>query len=165
MLAARLLDPSAGAIAADLCAAPGGKTGHLWELMGGRGKLWAAEVEPARRPMLEQALRRLHGSDPSIRILDRIDPAAADAAARCDRVLIDAPCQALGLIGRHPEIRWDRRLDRRDPVTRTQRRLLDIGARWVRPGGRLLWATCSPTRMENEELVEGWLADNFGWQL
>lgn len=161
MLAARLLAPAPGSRVADLCAAPGGKTGHLWEWMGGRGRLVACEVDAGRRRILSESLRRLHGASSGIEITG--DPAAGDGLF--DRVLVDAPCQGLGLIARHPEIRWDGRLRRREPVLRTQRELLDQAAAWVAPGGRLLWATCSPTRAENEQVVGPWLAAHAGWRL
>lgn len=161
MLAARLLDPPAGSRVADLCAAPGGKTGHLWELMGGRGRLVAAEIDPDRRRVLAESIERLYGVSAEIEIIG--DPADGDDSF--DRVLVDAPCQALGLIARHPEIRWDDRLRRREPVVLTQRELLDKASAWVAPGGRLLWATCSPTRAENEDIVGPWLAAHPAWRL
>lgn len=177
MLAARLLDPAPASRVADLCAAPGGKTGHLWERMGGRGRLVAAEIDPERRKVLNESLERLYGvgrvcdpthaesrvADPTYRIEIIGDLAAGDGSF--DRVLVDAPCQALGLIARHPEIRWDERLRRREPLVRTQRALLDRAATWVAPGGRLLWATCSPTRAENEEILAPWLAGHSGWRM
>ncbi len=161
MLAARLLEPLEGLTVADLCAAPGGKTGHLYELMGGGGRLLAAEIDPARRPLLKESIDRLYPPGHGIELLDSLAP----AAAACDRVLIDAPCQALGLIGRHPEIRWDGRLRHQNQMQITQRSILERGAAWVRPGGRLLWVTCSPTRVENEGVVGGFLADRPAWRL
>ncbi|MCE5229107.1 hypothetical protein LLG95_05875 [bacterium] len=166
MLAARLLEPSPGSRVADLCAAPGGKTGHLWELMGGQGRLVAAEIDPQRRRVLAESLERLYGSrleEPTYHIEIIGDPAGGDGTV--DRVLVDAPCQALGLIARHPEIRWDDRLSHRDPVLRTQRELLETASKWVAPGGRLLWATCSPTKAENEGIVKPWLAGHPDWRL
>lgn len=162
MLAARLLDPAPGSRVADLCAAPGGKTGHLWELMDGQGRLVAAEIDPVRRKLLAESLERLYGPEAGIELADDL---AAGADASFSRVLVDAPCQALGLIARHPEVRWDNRLKQREPVLRTQRQVLEQASAWVAPGGRLLWVTCSPTRAENESIVGPWLADRPGWRL
>ena len=78
-------------------------------------------------------------------------------------MLVDAPCLGLGLIGRHPEIRW---LNRLRDARRNEDRQLDIlgqAARFVAPGGRLAWVTCSPTRAENERVIEKWLASNLGY--
>lgn len=160
MLAARLLAPEPGQAVADCCAAPGGKTGHLWELMRGRGRLVALEVSPERRRELCQAMTRLYGERHAIEIPDdnRLQ------AQSFDRVLVDAPCQALGLIKRHPEIRWDGRLRQQAAMCATQAQVLESAARLVRPGGRLLWVTCSPTAAENEALVRPWLAAHPEWR-
>ncbi len=166
-LAAPLLAPAPGETVIDLCAAPGGKTGHLWEMMQGRGRLVACEIDPERRKLLRENLTRLYGPHgieiPDFNnmndILTNLD---ADA---CDKLLIDAPCQALGLIRRHPEIRWDNRLRTQDAMVASQRSLLVFGARLVRPGGSLLWVTCSPMRAENEELIAAFLAKHSDWQI
>jgi 16S rRNA (cytosine967-C5)-methyltransferase len=165
-LAGWLLAPEPGEAVADLCAAPGGKTGHLWELMGGRGRLMAWERDPVRRRVLMQNVERLHGAEHGIDLPQGEGEGPlgdAAAAGSFDAVLLDAPCQALGLIRRHPEARWDDRLQERGAVLTTQRGLLTAGARLVRPGGRLLWVTCSPTRAENEDQVALFLAGHPEW--
>jgi 16S rRNA (cytosine967-C5)-methyltransferase len=162
MLAAPLLAPAPGSAVLDLCAAPGGKTGHLWEWMGGRGRLVALERDPDRRQLLGPLFSRLYGPDHGIEIPDW-EPFASRPEPVFDRVLIDAPCLALGLIRRHPEARWDDRLRHRARMESIQADLLDQGASFVRPGGRLLWATCSPTRFENETVLQSWLARHPNW--
>ena len=162
MLAARLLDPAPGCAFADLCAAPGGKTGHLWERMTGRGRLVAVEIASPRRRVLRETLARLYGADHGIEVSDQ---ETLEPAGQFDRVLIDAPCQTLGLIRRHPEVRWDNRLRDRRRVLERQREILADGARWVAPGGRLIWMTCSPTREENEGIVADWVAAHGGWRI
>jgi 16S rRNA (cytosine967-C5)-methyltransferase len=147
----------------DFCAAPGGKTGHLWELMRGQGRLVAHEVNAARRKELRENLERLYGKDHRIEIPEGEASAAALATETFDRVLVDAPCQALGLVRRHPEIRWDERLRAQGAMQATQRAVLDAATRLVRPGGRLLWVTCSPTAAENEETVIPWLREHKEW--
>jgi 16S rRNA (cytosine967-C5)-methyltransferase len=170
MLAAELLAPEPGQAVLDACAAPGGKTGHLWQRMEGRGRLVALEVDPTRRRVLVEALERLFGSACGIAIpeataLEALPGAAEGLPEHYDRVLLDAPCLALGLIGRHPEIRWDRRLRHAEAMVAKQAALLRAGAERVAPGGRLLWMTCSPTRLENETVMEEWLAEHPGWRL
>lgn len=161
MLAAHILAPEPGMAVLDFCAAPGGKTGHLWELMQGRGRLVAHEISPERRHELRRTLVRLYGEGHAIEILD----AAPAEPQSFDRVLIDAPCQALGLIKRHPEIRWDGRLRHQGAMRATQGQVLEAAARLVRPRGRLLWVTCSPTTAENEGIVAPFLSSNPGWSL
>lgn len=165
MLAARLLAPEPGERVLDSCAAPGGKTGHLWELMQGKGRLVAFEVSPERRAELCQTLARLYPPSPGLEAPEWDAAAESAQAETFDRVLIDAPCQALGLIRRHPEIRWDGRLRFQEQMQATQRQILDRGARCLRPGGRLLWVTCSPTVAENEGVVLPWLKEHPGWRL
>jgi 16S rRNA (cytosine967-C5)-methyltransferase len=166
-LAAPLLAPAPGETVIDLCAAPGGKTGHLWELMQGRGRLIACEIDPERRKPLRENLDRLYGSHgieiPDFKNLDELLKLLRSNL--CDKLLIDAPCQALGLIRRHPEIRWDQRLRAQDAMVVTQKSLLAAGARLVRRGGSLLWVTCSPTRAENEKLINAFLAENSEWDV
>ena len=163
MLAARLLDPTPGSRAVDFCAAPGGKTGHLWERMQGQGTLIALEINPARRREMREALERLYGRDHGIQIPDQDGAAERLDAQSFDRVLVDAPCQALGLIRRHPETRWDERLRFQGAMQKTQHQILESAARLTRPGGRLLWVTCSPTAAENEEIIGGFLKTHPDW--
>lgn len=163
MLAAWLLDPAPGGRVLDFCAAPGGKTGHLWEKMEGRGTLVALEINPLRRRELREALERLYGADHGIAVPEDDQAAEHLEAGQFERVLVDAPCQALGLLRRHPEIRWDERLRRQSLMQQTQRLVLDGAARLVRPGGRLLWVTCSPTAAENEEIIIPWLENHKDW--
>jgi 16S rRNA (cytosine967-C5)-methyltransferase len=164
MLAACLLDPQPGMAVLDACAAPGGKTGHLYELMEGKGRLVASEVQPDRRQELRRTLGRLYGPAHTIEVPEINNLASLDPAESFDRVLVDAPCQAIGLIRRHPEIRWDGRLKRQAAMVKTQRQVLDDSSRLVKPGGRLLWVTCSPTRAENEVLIKDWLKVNDSWE-
>jgi 16S rRNA (cytosine967-C5)-methyltransferase len=152
MLAAWVLAPAAGERVIDWCAAPGGKAGQLWELMGGRGELDAYESSVSRRAVLTASLTRLYGSSPGLRVLGAEPDGAADA------VLVDVPCLALGLLRRHPEVRWDNRLKELPRMARVQESILEAAALRVKPGGRLLWVTCSPTRAENEDRIGGWLS-------
>ena len=165
MAAARLLDPQPGQAVADLCAAPGGKTGHLWERMEGRGRLTACEADPDRRAEMRRTLERLYGVSHGIEVAEAAETLVPEAGAAFDRVLVDAPCQALGLIRRHPEARWDNRIKHGEAIRATQSALLEVAGGLTAPGGRLLWVTCSPTRGENEEIVLPWLAAHLHWKL
>lgn len=147
-LAVEMLAPTPGETVIDWCAAPGGKSGQIWERMRGEGRLIANEIDPKRRKILAESLDRLHGSPQGIEI-----PTDDEELPQADAVLVDAPCMALGLIRRHPEIRWDNRIARREHLTQMQKAILKSAAEKVAPGGRLAWVTCSPTLWENEQVI------------
>lgn len=162
-LAAQLLGARADDRVLDACAAPGGKTGHLLEQAPGAA-VTALDLNPARLERVAENLRRLgFGESENLRLL------AADAAAPdswwdgkpFDRILLDAPCSATGVIRRHPEIKWLRSLQQVQSAVELQRSLL--AALWplLRPGGILVYATCSLLRDENERQIE-WFLDQRG---
>lgn len=151
-LAAGLLGSAPGERVLDACAAPGGKTAHLLEQSAGPIDLTALDVAPARLADVAATLERLDLAC----TLRAADAGATDAwwdGAPFDRILLDAPCSATGVIRRHPDIRLHRRASDIPAMTRAQRRLL--GALWplLRPGGRLLYATCSIMPEENDAVV------------
>lgn len=164
-LAVRLLAPRAGEAVLDMCAAPGGKSGQIWEALGGRGSLSAWEIDADRRRLLVESLIRLYGPGHAIEILDSPPgggsgaggPAGDDVEARFDAVLVDAPCLGLGLLRRHPEVRWAGRLRTLSAMQAVQRDLLESASRQVRDDGRLLWVTCSPIVEENETIISDFL--------
>lgn len=156
-LAALLLDPQSGERVLDACAAPGGKTCALIEHARGALDLTAIDVDPARIELIRANLQR---TGRSARLL------AADLAAPpdwwderpFDRILLDAPCSGTGVIRRHPDIRLLRRESDIAALAERQQQLLARCFRMLRPGGRLLYATCSLLPQENAEVVAGLLA-------
>jgi 16S rRNA (cytosine967-C5)-methyltransferase len=164
-LVARLVAPRRGEQILDLCAGVGGKATHLGEIMGNSGRVVAVDVSPSKI----EALRGLSG-----RLgVTIIDPCVADArddlrgriGRAFDRVLLDVPCSGTGTLRRAPEIKW--RLQPRD-VERAvlrQRQLLQRAADLVRPGGRLVYTTCSLMAEENEAVVEAFLETRPGIRL
>ncbi len=141
----------------DLCAAPGGKTTHLAELMGNRGQVVALDIRPRGIDRVRRECQRL-----GIGIVEAccadVRTWAPQTQSLFDRVLLDAPCSGLGTLRQHPEIRWRRTPESVHALTQLQRQLLDQAALWVRPGGLLVYATCTLLRAENEEIVEDFLA-------
>jgi 16S rRNA (cytosine967-C5)-methyltransferase len=145
MKVAPFLDPKPHERVLDLCAAPGGKTTHLAELMGGKGRVVAVDL-PDRIGLVAESARRLG--------LANIDCVAGDGATIAfrepfDAILIDAPCSNTGVLARRPDVRW--RLKEKDiaGAAGLQRRLLANGARLLKPGGRLVYSTCSLEPEEN----------------
>lgn len=157
-LAALLLAPQAGERVLDACAAPGGKTGHLLERADGELDLLALDVDGGRLGLVRDNLRRLRYAA-QMRIGDLADPQSWWDGASFDAVLLDAPCSATGVIRRHPDIKLLRRPSDIADLAARQRQLLAAAWDLLRPGGRLLYATCSLLRAENDAVVSAWLSD------
>lgn len=162
MLVGRLLDPKPGEAVADLCAAPGTKTMHLAQLMQNSGRLVAIDPQAARLRLVARSAARL-----GIRIMEAHGGSAELLAPkfkeRFDRVLVDAPCSNLGVLRRNPDAKWRRSEADLPRLQARQRVILEAGASMVRQGGRLVYATCSLEREENEGVVEPFLARHPEW--
>jgi 16S rRNA (cytosine967-C5)-methyltransferase len=141
-----------GETVADVCAAPGTKTTHLAALMTNRGRILAGDPHPGRLALLRDACRRLGVTIVEPRLGDARALAGALGPA-CDRVLVDAPCSNLGVLRRNPDAKWRRRPEDFAPLAAAQLEILVAGADLVRPGGVLVYATCSLEPEENEEVV------------
>lgn len=155
MLACRALGDVAGKRVLDACSAPGGKSAYLASLAQNKIDLTCFELHPHRKELLDKTLARLHvlastcEKDASV-----YDPAFCEAF---DSVLIDAPCSGLGLLGDKPDIRYSKSDADIVALSEIQRNILDACARYVVPGGVLVYATCTISRRENEEQVEVFL--------
>lgn len=157
-LVARLVDARAGERVLDVGAAPGGKTTQMAASMGNSGLIVAVDLHPARLVTLASLARRVAARC--------IRPLAADASRdlplaqgeRFDRVLVDAPCSGTGTLRRHPEIKWRLTEEGVGRFPALQLALLERAAERVRPGGRLVYSTCSLEPEENEEVVRALLA-------
>jgi len=154
-LAAPLLDAQDGMRVLDACAAPGGKTAHLLELTD--LDLLALDRDPQRAARVERNLMRL-GLHARVQAVDAVRLEDWWDDVPFDRVLLDAPCSASGVVRRHPDVKWLRRREDIAAFAEQQRALLDALWRVVRPGGKLLYVTCSIFREENQTQIEGWLA-------
>ena len=154
-LAVDLLQASDGMRVLDACAAPGGKTAHLLERA--RVHVLALDVDAGRLQRTGENLARL-GLHAELRQGNAADPGAWWDGKPFDRILLDAPCSATGVIRRHPDIKLHRRASDVATLVASQRRLLAALWPMLAPGGRLLYATCSVLRIENEEVVDGFIA-------
>ncbi|AGA32124.1 Ribosomal RNA small subunit methyltransferase B [Thioalkalivibrio nitratireducens DSM 14787] len=152
-----LLSPQPGERILDACAAPGGKTGHLLEASSGGIDLTALDVDGARMGRVRDNLRRL-GYRAQLVIGDLADPEDWWDGRPFDAILLDVPCSATGVIRRHPDIKLLRRAADIPALAARQRELLAQAWRLLRPGGRLLYVTCSLLADENERVVGSWLA-------
>jgi 16S rRNA (cytosine967-C5)-methyltransferase len=157
MLVGHLLAPAPGETVADVCAAPGTKTTHLAQLMADRGRVLAFDPQPARLGLVGQAAARL-GVTIVTTVGGSVEALAPGHRAACDAVLVDAPCSNLGVLRRNPEVKWRRRPQDITAVAARQRTILAAAATMVRPGGRLVYATCSLEPEENDDVIRDFVA-------
>jgi 16S rRNA (cytosine967-C5)-methyltransferase len=160
-LAASLLAPPPGARVLDACAAPGGKTAHLLESLGAAGdaapRVTAVESSVPRTRLIEATLTRL-GLAAQVITADAAAPGGWWDGEAFDRILLDAPCSGSGVIRRHPDIKLLRRPGDIEALAATQAALLAALWSLLKPGGMLLYATCSVLRREGEAVVQAFLA-------
>ena len=157
-LAALLLDAKPGMRVLDACAAPGGKTLHIAQAMPDLAELIAVDDDALRLARVRENLQRA-GRDAVLVTADLRDPPPSLQPGYFDRVLVDAPCSATGVIRRHPDIKLLRRPDDINGFVATQRRILTTAFELLRPGGRLIYCTCSVLPAENEAVVTAFLRD------
>lgn len=156
MMVGRVVAPRPGEMVIDACSAPGGKATHLAELMGNRGKVIAADVHEHKLPLIRDNCRRLG--------VTIVVPLCADGRTlgdlfpgQADRVLVDAPCSGLGVLRRRPDARWAKSPEVIKELSLLQRELLHGASGCVRPGGVLVYSTCTTEPEENEEVREDFL--------
>ena len=159
MAAAELLDPKPGERILDLCAAPGGKTTHIGGRLGGRGLLVANEIHPARARILSQNVERM-GIPNAVVVNEDGDTLSGRFPCFFDRILVDAPCSGEGMFRKEPASRSQWSPENSQMCALRQRELLDRAAVMLKPGGRLVYSTCTFSPGENEETVEFFLDHN-----
>jgi 16S rRNA (cytosine967-C5)-methyltransferase len=158
-LLAWLLAPRRGEMVADYCAGAGGKTLALAMLMRGSGRLYAMDVSAKRLAALApRAARAGVSSIHPLALSGDNDARVKRLAGKLDRVLVDAPCSGFGTLRRNPDLKWRHGPDAVVELAAKQRRILDSAARLVKPGGRLVYATCSILQEENEDVATDFLA-------
>lgn len=172
MAATRLLAPRPGMRVLDLCAAPGGKTTHVAALVAGEpavdathaaaatGAVVAVERHPGRADALRETVARLHAQ--ALVTVDTADAAQPREDGPFDAVLVDPPCSGLGTLQGRPDLRWRASEAAIDELAELQFQILAAGAAALRPGGTLLYVTCTISPRENERVVQRFLADAAG---
>ncbi|MGJ5629310.1 16S rRNA (cytosine(967)-C(5))-methyltransferase [Nostoc sp. CALU 1950] len=162
-LVSHLLDPQPGEVVIDVCAAPGGKTTHIAELMADKGKIWACDRTSSRLRKLQENSQRLNLQ--SIQIYTGDSRHFNQFQNTADRVLLDAPCSGLGTMHRHADARWRQTPESVRELSVLQEELLTHTSTFVKPGGVLVYATCTLHPAENEEVISAFLAKSPDWQI
>ena len=151
-----LLAPAENDRVIDMCAAPGGKTTFIAEIMNNTGQILAVDKYESKLKMIETSCSRL-----GIKNVERL---IADSSVLetepADKILVDAPCSGLGVLRKKPDIRWKREPEDVTRLNRAQRALLENGARLLKPGGVLVYSTCTTEPEENVAIVRAFLADH-----
>jgi len=154
MAVARTLHPQPGERVLDLCAAPGGKTTHLAALMEDEGRIVAVERHAGRAEALRRTAGRMGASHVEVRTADAAEP---QEPAVYDRVLVDPPCSDLGTLAARPDVRWRKGPDTPTSLAATQAAILDAAAPALKPGGVLVYSTCTISPAENERTIAAFL--------
>ncbi len=153
-LVSLLLNPQPGEFVVDLCSAPGGKTTHIASLMQNQGRVLAVESNESKLALVLDNCERL-----GVRI---VETAHADGRSLglhhpADRILVDAPCSALGIVGKRADVRWSKEPAQFEPLAVLQAELLHAAANLLRLGGRIVYSTCTITDEENEQIIDRFL--------
>lgn len=160
-LVCEILSPKPGETVCDCCAAPGGKTFTIAEKLEGKGSVIALDLYKGRVRLIEDGARRLGLANVTAKTADLTKP--AEGLPLMDRVLCDAPCSGFGVIRRKPEIRY-KDLSCLDELPALQSAILANASRLVKPGGMLLYSTCTLDPKENGEVAERFLRENNGFE-
>lgn len=158
-IACEVLSPEKGDIVIDLCAAPGGKTTYIAELMKDKGKIISCDIYDHKINLIKSNAKRLK--------LKSIDCFVNDATKlnysfinKADKVLLDAPCSGLGVINKKPEIKWFKKYSDLEEIINIQRKSICVAANYVKSGGVLMYTTCTINKNENERIVEDFIKNN-----
>jgi len=163
MLVAEKLDPKHGEVIMDVCAAPGGKTTAIAERMNNTGKIIASDIYRRKLDLIDKEAKRLGITNIETRSWDatRVDSSMLQKA---DRVLVDAPCSGLGVVRRKPEIKYKEYTTDMELLPKKQLAILSASASYVKPGGTLVYSTCTVNPAENERVTEAFLKRNSSFK-
>lgn len=157
MLVGRAVNPQKGEVILDCCAAPGGKTTHLAELMNNEGEIIALDIYEHKINLIKQQLKRLQLSIVKPQRLDARDARNKFSEELFDRILVDAPCTGFGVLRRKPDIKWKRNEKDVVHMSRVQLQILESVAPLLKKGGTLIYSTCTLEKRENEQVIEQFL--------
>lgn len=160
MLPANVLNPQPGMKVLDMCAAPGGKTTHIAEKMQNEGSILAMDLHPHKLDLIDENTARLGLEIVQTAPIDGRKAASFLPKESFDAVLVDAPCSGLGVMRRKPDIKYTKREEDLESLQTIQLAILDNAAQVLKPGGRLVYSTCTVDKRENEGTVEAFLSQH-----
>ncbi|MFB5660614.1 16S rRNA (cytosine(967)-C(5))-methyltransferase RsmB [Alteribacillus sp. HJP-4] len=160
MLVGRVLDPRSGMSTVDTCAAPGGKTTHLAERMQDRGKIHAFDLHEKKIGLIKEQADRLGLTTITAQAVDARKLTETLLPESADRILVDAPCSGYGVIRRKPELKWQKKREDAERLPAIQSAILQEASRLLKPGGRLVYSTCTVRKAENEQVISAFLHNN-----
>lgn len=159
MLVGHVTEPKPGDVILDLCAAPGGKTTHLAQLMNDQGVVVARDVSEFKVNLVRENVERLGIKCVHLEVKDALI-FNENEIEKYDKIILDAPCSGLGIIRRKPEIRYNRTADDIEALSRIQKEMITVASKYLKKGGELIYSTCTIEPCENEEVVEWFLSNN-----
>lgn len=164
ILVASFLNPRENSSLLDLCAAPGGKTTHLAELMNNTGEIIACDKSQGKTKLIQENAKRLGVKNIETRV-NNARVLNEDFIDKFDYVLVDAPCSGTGLYRKKPDIKWNKDLEDIKSLAEIQLEILDKAKDYVKDGGELLYSTCSLSKIENEDVVNKFLENNKNFKI
>ncbi|QQK76643.1 16S rRNA (cytosine(967)-C(5))-methyltransferase RsmB [Salicibibacter cibarius] len=165
MLVTYALDPQPGMRVLDACAAPGGKATHIAERMGDDGEVLANDIHFHKRTLITEQAERLRLKSIKAQTDDATELAASVEAESFDRVLVDAPCSGLGVLRAKPDIKWHTDPKEIETLAALQLNILEAAAECLKPGGFLVYSTCTVMPAENEDVIAAFLENNASFEL
>ena len=164
MLVAQTAAPKKGDYVIDVCAAPGGKSTHIAELLQGSGHVLARDLTDNKVDMIEENIERHGLKNMSAEVWDATVP-DADSAGKADILICDLPCSGLGVLGRKKDIRYKMTPESVDELAALQRQILDTVHTYVKPNGVLVYSTCTIDEAENEDNVRWFIEKHLEFEL
>ncbi len=164
-LIVELMEPQPGEIILDACAAPGGKSAYLAELCDDKATIIAIDASSERLNKIGETCQRLNLQAITSATADLTRPLPADLPQVYDRILVDAPCSGLGVICRRPDLRWRKTLQESRNLAKIQLQILTNCSKYLKVGGRIIYATCTTCRNENQDVIADFLAQNKNFSL
>lgn len=162
-LAALTLKPKKGEKVLDACSAPGGKTTHLAEIMENDGIIDAWDIYEHRLKLIQQNYERLGIKIINTKIQNAENPQIENE--EYDKILLDVPCMGIGVIKRKPDIKWHRKKEDVDKISKIQLNILEKCSKLLKSGGELVYSTCSILKEENEQLIENFIKNNQNFEI
>ena len=155
----RLADPASGSHVIDVCRAPGGKSLHLADRMGGTGLVEARDLTWQKVALIEENIRRMGFHNVEAQVWDALE-LKEESVGQADLVIADLPCSGLGIIGKKPDIKYRIQPEDLEELASLQREILSVVWRYVKPGGMLVYSTCTVDPLENQDNA-AWFGEHF----